>query len=264
MAESRRLRLRDVREIFRLIGECRDLGTDPVAWRLHLLTAVCARLGARVGAGGEATGMARQQFIPLSTVDTGWETDSQRQPMIEWMQMQSQQSAPSGLLPFREPVTQSLIIARDEAFSDAQWYNSVQFCEYVRRSELDDLLFSLRRISTGGDHFCGMMFMRSLGEPKFSGRDKEFLATLHQELAPLVGRQLALANEPSALYLSPRLRQVLKCLLEGDSEKQVACRLGLTRDTTHQYVKAIYRHFGVHTRAELMARWIRFDRGVLD
>jgi DNA-binding NarL/FixJ family response regulator len=102
--------------------------------------------------------------------------------------------------------------------------------------------------------------MRSLGEPKFTGRDKLFLATLHQELAPMVGRQLAAAHEPSATELSPRLRQVLECLLEGDSEKHVAVRLGLSPLTVNQYVKAVYRHFRVNSRAELMARWIRFQR----
>lgn len=63
--------------------------------------------------------------------------------------------------------------------------------------------------------------------------------------------------------LAPRIRQVLACLLEGDSEQQVAARLGLTRGTTHQYVKALYRSFGVGTRGELMARFVRFPPQVL-
>jgi DNA-binding CsgD family transcriptional regulator len=53
------------------------------------------------------------------------------------------------------------------------------------------------------------------------------------------------------------LRQTLDCLLEGDSEKQVAVRLGLSRLTVHQYVTSLYRHFGVSSRAELLARFIR-------
>lgn len=261
MGESACLRASDYRAVFRLIGECRDLGADPVAWRHHLLTQLCARLGARVGAGGEATGMAQQRFIPLSTVDVGWESDAQRQAMFEWMTLQSRQSSPTGLLPWKEPVSESIILTRDEVFSDDQWYNSVQFCDYLRRSDLDHLVVSLQRISVGSDHYCGLTIMRSLGERRFSRRDKFFLATLHQQLALMVGRQLAAAHEPSALHLSPRLREVLDCLLEGDSEKQTAARLGLTPQTVNQYVKAVYRHFRVNSRAELMARWIRFGRG---
>jgi DNA-binding CsgD family transcriptional regulator len=52
-------------------------------------------------------------------------------------------------------------------------------------------------------------------------------------------------------------------LLEGDSEQQIAVRIGLTRDTTHQYVKAIYRRLNINTRGELMARFVRFPSGAL-
>jgi DNA-binding NarL/FixJ family response regulator len=44
--------------------------------------------------------------------------------------------------------------------------------------------------------------------------------------------------------------QTLACLLEGDSEKQVAARLGLSPATAHEYVTALYRHFGVQSRAQ--------------
>jgi DNA-binding CsgD family transcriptional regulator len=262
MGESAYLRARDYRTILRLVGECRDLGADPVAWRLHLLTELCAELGARVGAGGEATGMAREQFIPLSTVDVGWENDAQRQAMIEWMELQSDFRAPTGLLPWGRPITDALILSRDDIFTDDEWYNSVQFCDYLRRSELDHLIVSLQPVTFDSDHFCGLTMLRTLGERKFRPRHKLFLTTVHQAIAPMVGRQFAAAHEPSAMQLSPRLRQVLDCLLEGDSEKQVAARLGLKPLTVNQYVKAVYRHFRVNSRAELMARWVRFSRGV--
>ena len=34
--------------------------------------------------------------------------------------------------------------------------------------------------------------------------------------------------------------------------KQVAARLSLSHATTHQYVTALYRHFGVRSRAQLL------------
>ena len=55
--------------------------------------------------------------------------------------------------------------------------------------------------------------------------------------------------------LSRRLRQTLDALVTtGDSEKQIADRLGISPHTTHQYVKALFRRFGVSSRAELMAK----------
>ena len=54
--------------------------------------------------------------------------------------------------------------------------------------------------------------------------------------------------------MSPRQRQTLRRLLAGDSEKQVAINLGVSRHTVHVYVKALYRHFEVASRGELLAR----------
>ena len=63
-------------------------------------------------------------------------------------------------------------------------------------------------------------------------------------------------NERAA-ELSPRLRETLDCLLDGASEKQIAKRLELSPHTVHGYVKLIYRHFKVKSRAQLLSRWVR-------
>lgn len=53
--------------------------------------------------------------------------------------------------------------------------------------------------------------------------------------------------------LSPRLQQTLICVLQGQSEKEVAASLQLSRATIHQYITLLYRHFGVRSRAQLLA-----------
>ena len=37
MSKSAQLRMRDIRQAYRLIGDCRDLGADPVLWQSHML-----------------------------------------------------------------------------------------------------------------------------------------------------------------------------------------------------------------------------------
>jgi DNA-binding NarL/FixJ family response regulator len=59
------------------------------------------------------------------------------------------------------------------------------------------------------------------------------------------------------LGLSARLRQTLQGLLAGEAEKQIANRLDLSPHTVHVYVKGLYRHFGVSSRGELLARFVR-------
>ena len=56
--------------------------------------------------------------------------------------------------------------------------------------------------------------------------------------------------------LSPHLDRTLRALLRGLSEKLVAAELGLSRHTIHEYVKALYRRFGVRSRPELLARFV--------
>src|SRR5262249_61906789 len=92
-----------------------------------------------------------------------------------------------------------------------------------------------------------------VGERESSQREQQLMRFCHGELGRLIGRSLVSGTEPSPDTLSPRLRQTLACLLEGDSEKQVAARLCLSRATTHQYVMALYRRFRVGSRAQLCA-----------
>jgi len=53
--------------------------------------------------------------------------------------------------------------------------------------------------------------------------------------------------------LSPRQRNTLNRLLEGESEKEVAKEMGLSHHTVHIYVKQLYRYYGVRSRAELQS-----------
>jgi DNA-binding NarL/FixJ family response regulator len=55
--------------------------------------------------------------------------------------------------------------------------------------------------------------------------------------------------------LSPREQQTLTLLLTGLDERDIACVLGVSFHTVHQYVKALYRVLGIQSRPELMARF---------
>ena len=56
--------------------------------------------------------------------------------------------------------------------------------------------------------------------------------------------------------LPPRTRQVLERLLVGDSEKQVAARLEISKHTVHDHVKHIHQVFEVASRGELLATFL--------
>jgi DNA-binding NarL/FixJ family response regulator len=88
------------------------------------------------------------------------------------------------------------------------------------------------------------------------GPDAMAKRRLIAEVCKVVGRRVG-AVMPDACNdakLSRRQRQTLQFLLEGDLEKQVAAKLGVSRHTVHVYVKALYKHFGVNSRGELLAK----------
>jgi DNA-binding NarL/FixJ family response regulator len=60
-------------------------------------------------------------------------------------------------------------------------------------------------------------------------------------------------------HLSPRLQQILAYLLDGKSEKEIACALGLSPHTVHVYVKTLYQRYEVNSRGELMSLWVKRD-----
>jgi DNA-binding NarL/FixJ family response regulator len=53
-----------------------------------------------------------------------------------------------------------------------------------------------------------------------------------------------------------RKRQVLRLLLCGEAEKNIASRLGLSINTVHVHVQHLYRIYGVCCRPELTALFI--------
>src|SRR5262245_22865133 len=53
MGKSSELRLSDVRKVFRLVGECRELGCHEVQWRRHSNEGIVRLLAARASNGGQ-------------------------------------------------------------------------------------------------------------------------------------------------------------------------------------------------------------------
>jgi len=60
-----------------------------------------------------------------------------------------------------------------------------------------------------------------------------------------------------AAALSPRMHETLDRLLAGDSEKEIAARFRRSRNTVHVYVKKLYQRYGVSSRGELLALFVR-------
>jgi DNA-binding NarL/FixJ family response regulator len=145
---------------------------------------------------------------------------------------------------------------RQQLVLDREWYRSPELNEIRRPLGLDDLLASRVRL-TRSDGVFTVTLNRRLGEQPFHSRERRLLHVFLQKMSPHLVRALALPAAGVFNGLPYRLQATLRCLLDGDSEKQAALRLGLSRFTLHEYVCNLYRHFAVSSRPELLAQCFR-------
>jgi DNA-binding CsgD family transcriptional regulator len=148
-------------------------------------------------------------------------------------------------------------LARSELVPDRKWERSWDYHNLHLAIGIDHTIWCFRSIPGTAHEVNGVIMCRPVGRRDYSPRQKAIVREVHAETGPLVGGPLARFTDPAPSELPPRVRQVLRCLLEGDADKQVAARLGLTRHTVNEYVKVIHAHFGVCSRGELLARWVR-------
>jgi DNA-binding CsgD family transcriptional regulator len=262
VSKSRQLRLGDVRAALRLVGECRDLGYDHGRWAPHMLAGLCRLLGARAGNGGEIRLVRSHGSLEgAGYFDAGF-APGEGALYLEFLNTR-------GL--YRHPGTTAYAAwraaaprpgrmstkTRRQVVPDPEWYGSAFYNECHRVIRIDHCLGSVRELAPGG-LYHGFNLYRATGEPDFSGRQQRLLHLFHAELGRLIGPVLVSPTDPSSpTRLPPRVRETLSCLMEGDGEKQAAARMGLSVPTVHQYVTALYRHYRVASRAELLTRVLR-------
>jgi DNA-binding CsgD family transcriptional regulator len=256
MSHSQHVRFRDLREAFRIIGECVELGDDVMAWRGHLIERAVRLVGGRVGMSGEGRWVGTPRALePTGAVDSGWDSAAERGFWLRYMVEHG---------PANDPIHQKVselhgrlvTRTREQLLGDGEWYRSFQFNDFHKASRLDHFINSYCQLATP-DEVTVLGIFRELGDPNFQARDRRLIHLLHHELGPMVGHRLSRCAAPAAPKLSPRASQTLERLLAGDSEKEAAANLGISQATVHQYVTAVYRQLNVNSRAELLALYLR-------
>lgn len=249
------LRVEDVRRAFRIIGDCRDVGEDTTQWQQLAMEALGRLVGAVAVTGGEGRWRRPLQLpVQVSTYSVGLDASARNlfaayvhefgihaDPVFRRLQRKS------------GPIE---TVRRGELVSDRDWYRAPTFVDYLRPAGLDQSLTSIYQRPRSDAVSC-FRIHRAPGDRDFSDRERALAAFFHYELGRLIGGSLASALDAGSEPLPPRLRETLAYLLDGDSEKQVALRMGLSHATVHQYVTMLYRRFAVQSRAGLMARVLR-------
>lgn len=249
--QSARLRLSQVRAIFRLVGEVREMGADPDVWRPHMVRSLRQLLEAQFVVSSEIHFRRTSRQGPVRVTDIGWISDTEgavckahHERELEsfddfWVTPAHATDPNEGgggggaAVPAGEgliPVKPTLNVHAGRAFVLSQY-------ALKHAGAVDQL----------GLH-------RAWGDEPFTSAHHRLVRMLHVELGRLWRRDALRKAKDPGTALPPRLSQTLDELLLGRSEKEIAIRLELSRHTIHNYVKALHQRFGVSSRGELLAR----------
>ena len=247
---SRRLRLRDVRDVFRLIGEIRALGADPKVWRPHMVKRLSKVFGAEIVISSEVHAQSIRRGEQTRIIDLGWGCDA-------------------------EGNVWEIHSERDDENLEAWWLTK---CDRKNggpkggsADEGDEAAVEMPvkplKPVYGGKSFIMSQYPlphiaavdqlglhRAFGDAPFSATEHKLVRLFHVELGRLWRKDVLSKVKDPTSDLPPRLAQTLQELLSGLSEKEIAAKLDLSRHTIHNYVKALHQRFEVSSRGELLAK----------
>ncbi|MCW1884382.1 helix-turn-helix transcriptional regulator [Luteolibacter flavescens] len=131
--------------------------------------------------------------------------------------------------------------------------------KFWAKADIGSLLISQRPMDGGG--ISGVAVYRRFGEAHFDEREARIAHIILSEVAWLHFQSFPDEPTREIARLYPRHRTVMNLLCEGWGRKRIADHLGLSVNTVHGYSKVIFRHFSVHSQAELVSRMTKGDGG---
>jgi DNA-binding CsgD family transcriptional regulator len=249
------IREADTAALLTLVGEVTELPADATLRRTHVLKGLLGLIGARSAAAME---MARPEEGPLARAGTVININTSCEAEVRCAERFLVHNDPA------DPALPAFLAARGRTITmvrrvdDQAYYRSPHFDIVRRPFDIDHSLYCRLPLPDGTDVAVGLQ--RCPGDPKFSERERAIVHLLHTN-APHVyyapPTAAAAAARPELDRLAPRLQPVLRYILQGDAEKEVAAKLKLSRHTVHRYTQTIYRALRVNSRGELLAKHAR-------
>lgn len=249
MARSKLLRLGDVRTMLGLTNELRELERTPPQLRARFLSRMCETFRAKFCCFAVAPDFCRQHYRLLEL--GGSLADSERAWLARYAAVEHLRDPL--LEPFVRRLPQQRTLAQRDLIERRAWLRSPHFNEYRRVIGVDDCIYSGFPLD-GDGCIIGIGIHRELRDRPFAAREQLMIDLIMESLDPLLRR---LEDHAPPAPLPPYLARVLRPLLAGEDLKSIARKLGLRLHSVRTYTRSIYRRFGVESRAELMARFVR-------
>jgi DNA-binding CsgD family transcriptional regulator len=266
--------------LVQLVAALGTLRSDRRHWYQELLGGLIRLLPAYAAAAFTVknVGLAGVSEPPAVTafVDAGFESEVQRRIFQREFQM-APFGDPLSRLAFERFTAQRLdtfTCLRSDLVDDRTWEADAHVREYRKPAGLGDCVFSVHRGNEGGVAYALLACRAAVSDAiegeadpgesvrtaaRFRACQRLMLDTLHRGLEGLYRADEKMHRLIRSADLTPRLRETLEYLLNGDSERHTALKMSLSVHTVHDYVKLLYAHFGVSSRTALLARWIQIS-----
>jgi DNA-binding CsgD family transcriptional regulator len=251
VGRAERLSYRQVRSVAELVGQCVELGRDPSAWRTHALRHLTRLTGGQVGLTIDLQGLSEggmpRMFDPL---DIGWDDRARRVFYGDYPAVMNDDPGARALGRVHARARFSSTTRR-ELVGDHEWYTAPAVSELRKSGDVDDFVSTSVMIRPGVVH--GFIVYRRWQQTPFGVRERRIMRLFQAGLL----RELRTNPEAAALTrqiaaLPPRVRQTLDRLVAGESMKEIADALEISRHTVNDYTKVLHRRLGVSSRAELL------------
>lgn len=233
----------------------RDAG-DPVGQKRTLFDALALSTGAdawtwvltRTPAPGDPASMP----VLVLRLDGGLD-EQQRTILVETQRSPHRRILAEALFPEVDR-TGRATRRRADLIDDESWPASPYRDAVAKPMGLDEFLIAVRRLE--GSLVSTLLLFRAVGRPGFDDAAVPLVELTLDRVHWLHHHGPIDLVADTLITLSPRERQVLRLVVAGDSQKQIAAKLGLSKHTVGGYQKVIYRHFKVASRGELQAKFV--------
>ncbi len=248
----------DARAIVRLLGDVCGHPGDHIARKRHLMNGICGLVGATSWAWGLSAQMEEgKPSVHISLLHGGFNEET----YAALIQAYSHPAMSTIHAPFAKELEERrchLTRLNQQIDPEGKW-RATEAYPLWNKAGVDSIIFSLRPLTPST--FSIVAIYRPPGAPPFSRGESRIAHILLSEVPDLHAQgwpQEQLVTLPS---LSNRQRVIMEMLVHGYSRNKVAEHLQLSPHTVNDYVKGIFRHFGVHSQAELINHFRNGDGG---
>jgi DNA-binding CsgD family transcriptional regulator len=241
----------DFRAVVRILGDIATMSGTPDEKRHHLMSELCQVIGADCWIWGVSPFMMPGQQ-PVYLFQNHGGLDEQRLSLL----LRAIEHPDSGAM--TAPIARAMIETgshvtrlRQQIIPDERFLNSPAL-PYWAAADVGPIILSLRPVPEFGTTIIA--FYRASSAPLFSPREARIAHIVLTEVRWLHEEGMPHAAAKPITALPPRCRLILLQLLAGRSRNEIAADLSISIHTVNDYLKQIFRHFGVQSQTQLIAR----------